>query len=365
MSDSIIADDMLPQEIRGAFQKKYYTIDGRETKVMGSSSYKLIKTSKFTEIAEQLYQLETTRHAEYLTKIKNTMRKFKDFSSQSITPAISRAESSYRKVFIFCGEPGTGKTHLAKQYRNEPMHDEFTLNLRNADHFILNQYDNGERLVILTTNKRDFNEWKTGISVTSADWERIQRRINFVEFSYNKLNLFTKYTKEDVAKCPSNYTTYVKHHVNGIRTPYVDLIAMLDESAASTTVSSVMYKNVPRIKINSDSVRNLVTIDIPWIDADQLSFFSLPALLNKIKIVKSEFQLITIMNAFKSIVKDVFSKYQMKQNLENGLNQLNSLRIDSPLEFDCVVKFQDEVFFMTTDPEGKLVFCICDDSFTY
>jgi len=71
------------------------------------------------------------------------------------------------------------------------------------------------------------------------------------------------------------------------------------------------------------------------------------------------------MRSFRQIVCDVFSNYTLNPSLEAGIVQLNSLRVDSPMEFDCLVKMNDCSFILTTDDENKLVFCIADENYNY
>jgi hypothetical protein len=102
-----------------------------------------------------------------------------------------------------------------------------------------------------------------------------------------------------------------------------------------------------------------------WRDVDEIAQKSMLELMKITKIVRTTLPYSVITTAFAKIVRDVFNNYDLCTDLEDGLNQLNSLRIDSPIEFDCVVKLRDEAFFLTTDDDGKLVFCICDDGFEY
>jgi hypothetical protein len=84
-----------------------------------------------------------------------------------------------------------------------------------------------------------------------------------------------------------------------------------------------------------------------------------------VSIVRTTIPYDVIARSFAQIVKDVFQNYTISAGLEEGLNQLNSLRLDTPLDLDCVVKLKDENFLLKTDDEGKIVFCIFDDSFEY
>jgi hypothetical protein len=366
-SECKIRTENLPLEIRGRFVSEFYTLDGRDFEYGGV----VHKTQLFSTLLLNFSEHESAQRIEYKAKCKAKFDKYRIDKMQSQAPTdcpVRIAESSNRPIIVLMGPPGCGKTHLASQFRQDSKQDEFPIRLFNADQRIIDSYDTGEEYLLLTCNTVDYVAWKNHILTKEYGderWARIERRIKIVHFSYKRKFLYQYYTAKDICENPSDYTKMVDIHYNKLRIPYVDLIDMIQTNKEMQVVKTMMYQSTPRLNIKRDDVKNLIELDIAWQDADELSTLTTVQLMRKVNIVRSEFNFFELMKAFSAIVRDVFSQYIIKQNLEQGLKQLNSLRVSSPLNFDCVFKFRDEVFFLTTDPEGKIVFCICDEAFEY
>jgi Cdc6-like AAA superfamily ATPase len=361
------------------FNTEYFTLDGREI------SHKSIKiqTQPFSVIVDRIYEHEIANNTKYLEKcqrIFDSERNAQLMGEQTMQPAISQVIAESKKIVILLGDPGTGKTTLARKFSNNRIdgdfnYDEFTLNVQDPRKYILAAYDKGDKDVILTANPTDFEEWMN--NMTEDQRLAIERRCLIITCSFaikrggylrGYLTNPTYYTREDVEdpRNASLYARMVSFKVNnGPNIKITGATELITENIKRKTQDILTYDFTPRIKLNKEMARNLVEFDMYWRDVDDISKLSIFDLMKITKVVRSEFSNVQIMKAFGSIVKEVFQNYDLCESLESGLNQLNSLRITAPMEFDCVVKLKDEAFFLTTDDTDKLVFCICDDSFEY
>lgn len=369
-----LGEGALPAHLKPEdFVSVYYTIDGRTINSGGKDQV----TRKFTEIAQQLFDHEQRNCSIYREKC---IRIYKEEQARKVLssqvgeePAVSVIDSKQKKIVVLLGEPGCGKTTLARKHRKieDTTQDEFVFS-PNMRERMLKSFDIGNEDLILTCNYRDLQDWKDALSYDQK--LAIDRRCIYIDckFAPKPINMFQPgifgrvyYTAKDVEDNPSDYTKMVHFYVNNQRMTYCDVDKLILENMNLKVDEYLQYRSCPHIKVNLEMCRNLVNFDLKWSDMDEVQAMPMISLMQKITVVRSEFSLPTLLKSFSKIVRDVFRHYEVKQNLEDGLTQLNSLRIDSPLVFDCVVKLQDEAFFLTTDDANKLVFCICDDSFEY
>nr|UZO29911.1 MAG: RNA-dependent RNA polymerase [Harg calici-like virus] len=362
------------------FATEYFTVDGRRIIHKGLD----IQTQPFSVIIDRLYEHETKNNKAYLVKcqrIFESERQRQMMEEQTLLPAISQNEAESKKVILLIGAPGTGKTTLARKFNNERedegfKYDEFTIQNTSEQirSYVLRSYDKGDKNVILTANVTDYESWLSTLTYDQKD-AFIRRCIKIdVEFAIKKEGWLKSYvtrpiyyTKEEVEDeaNKSLYSRMVAFKYNGLNIKVTGASALIEENLKKDIKNVISYDRTPRIKINSELAKNLVEFDMYWRDVDEISNKSLYELMKITKIIRTTLPYTTISQAFAKIVRDVFNNYDLCTDLEGGLNQLNSLRIDSPIEFDCVIKLKDEVFFLTTDDDGKIVFCICDDSFEY
>jgi energy-coupling factor transporter ATP-binding protein EcfA2 len=363
------------------FNTEYFTIDGRDIQ-LGNNR---ITTLRFDVIIDRLYEHETTNNARYLAKCQLIFEAEKQrqmMINQTLEPAISQIEAQSKKVVLLIGPPGTGKTTLARKFNNGEReyegfkYDEFTIQNTNDNirKFILESYDTGNKDVVLTANISDFYPWLESLNIEQQN--AIMRRCLKIDVSFamKKNGWFkgyltnpTYYTKEEVED-PANkslYSRMVKFVYEGVNIKVTGASQLIEENLKKDIKNVISYDHTPRIKINTEMAKNLVEFNIYWRDAGDISQKSMLELMSLTKIIRTTLPKATIIKAFAKIVHDVFQNYDLCEDLESGLKQLNSLRIQSPLEFDCVIKLKDESFFLTTDDDDKLVFCICDDSFEY
>jgi len=363
------------------FDTEYFTIDGRDI-LIGSNK---MPTQKFDVIIDRLYQHETANNAKYLEKCQRIFEQERQkglMREETLGPAISQNEAESKKVILLIGAPGTGKTTLARRFNNNIRedgkfkYDEFTIQNTTDEirKYVLESYDKGDKDVILTANVTDYEPWINSLNTEQRN-ALLRRCVKIdVKFNVKKQGWFNNYltnpvlyTKEEVEdpRNKSLYSRMVIFEYEGMNIKITGASRIIEENMKKEFKNVISYNNTPRIKINKDMARNLVEFDMFWRDVDEISKKSIFELMRITKIIRTTLPYTTITKAFSQIVKDVFNNYDLCTDLESGLNQLNSLRIDSPIEFDCVVKLRDEAFFLTTDDDGKLVFCICDDSFEY
>jgi len=364
------------------FNTEYFTIDGRSIRI-GNNGVE-VPTLRFDVIIDRLYEHEVANNTAYLAKCKRIFDAEKErqlMEEQTLFPAISQNEAESKKVILLIGAPGTGKTTLARKFNpiredGDFKYDEFTIQntSENIRKYILRSYDVGDKNVILTANITDFEAWLDTLTLDQED-AVMRRCIKIdVEFAIKKsgwlkgyLTNPVYYTKEEVEdeNNKSLYSRMVAFKVNGINVKVTGASKLIEDNLKKDIKNVISYNITPRIKINRDLAKNLVEFDMYWRDVDEISQKSIFELMKITKIIRTTLPYGIITKAFAQIVKDVFNNYTLCKDLEDGLNQLNSLRIDSPLDFDCVIKLKDEAFFLTTDDDGKIVFCICDDSFEY
>jgi energy-coupling factor transporter ATP-binding protein EcfA2 len=362
------------------FNTEYFTVDGRQIMVGNNQ----IATLRFDVIIDRLHAHETRNHEAYFNKCQRIFeaeRQRQMMVPQVYEPAISQIEAESKKVILLIGAPGTGKTTLARKFNNlredgDFKYDEFTIQNtpENIRKYILESYDKGNKDVILTANVTDYEPWINSLNVEQRD--AILRRcikidVNFAMKKSGWLKGYLTnpiyYTKEEVEDeaNKSLYSRMVAFNYKGMNIKITGASKMIEDNLKKDIKNVISYDNTPRIKINKELAKNLVEFDMFWKDVDEISQKSIFELMQITKIVRTTLPYTVITKAFAQIVYDVFQNYTLNADLEEGLNQLNSLRLDSPLDFDCVVKLRDEAFFLTTDDDGKIVFCICDDSFEY
>lgn len=363
------------------FKTEIFTVDGRVITRGG----KKIETQKFDEIINRMYEHETRNNKIYLEKCQRIFDQEKQeklMREETLVPAISTIDAEAKKVILLIGAPGTGKTTLARKFNGgirqdeNFKYDEFTVqNTTNQiRQYILNSYDTGTKDIILTANNVDYDPWIASLEPEAR--HAIERRCIKIEVKFMiKKNGWLRgyvtqpeyYTKEDVENEANSslYSRMVGFYHDGINIKITGANDLIDQNIKKDIRNVISYDRTPRIKLNAEMARNLVEFDMYWRDVDEIKNMTLFQQMKLTKIIRTTIPMTQIMRAFSSIVTEVFQNYDLCEDLELGLNQLNSLRITAPLEFDCVIKLKDETFFLTTDDDGKIVFCMCDDSFEY
>nr|WPR17978.1 MAG: RNA-dependent RNA polymerase [Crogonang virus 134] len=365
-----------------------YTMDGRDVLFQGTNR----NTVKFDSLIDEIHQHEAVNNAHFQEEARvkyESMLKTKCdavMQTQSGRPAVSYNTLEEKKIVVLRGPAGCGKTFTATTFRGrDPEQEEFTHN-PNIRKRVLLQFNQCTENLVLTTNPTDYKEW-------IAVWENcdgtpkdekvaFERRCMFIDFAFKKKpssvlgKLMYKpeyFSHSDIENDPSGYARYVSFRVDGdpyspnnTCWTYSEILELISKNLEKTTKGSYTYFKAPRFQMDENTAKNLVKIDMKWSETDDLCRTSNPLhLASKIHVVKSEFSTLTLMRSFRHIVCDVFKNYTLNPSLEAGIVQLNSLRVDSPMEFDCLVKMEDCSFILTTDDENKLVFCIADENYNY
>jgi hypothetical protein len=361
---------------------RFFTLDGRVVTVDGVQAH----SGTFDELIKMMIEHERINNEDFRNRSKikyqqmlESKQKKEVLNDESTRSAISINSLNSKRIVILRGPSGCGKTFTAHKFRGQRIeHEEFT-RTPGIREYILRQFNQCSEDVILTTNPNDYDEWISQWEYEDgeATEEKIalERRCLMIDYSFAKkpssvINrvLFTPeyYNHQDVEQFPSEYSRFVNFHINGQRKTYTEILHLIENNKDIKTDTAILYHAAPRFSMDESTVRNFVRINMPWSEMDTIKSMTGPfKMLSKIEIIKSEFSLLELKKSFGQIVNDVFKHYELRTNLEDGLIQLNSLRIDAPMEFDCLVKLDDASFILTTDDKQKLVFCMVDHSFNY